>query len=176
MRRWFLAYSALLLCLTGNYQAAAEERYGEWVLEQASPPTFTLSFKQSLPRGDRVVTSEIGFVCEGGVILIPYDGTFQNHQAEIPVVIQKADDQYDPSDLLQHWQTGIEYIFLQSKEEVDELASYLKTREAEGITSVHFFFPNDMDAGSQITNHIAIKVSGFSEGFRALQKSCAPEH
>jgi hypothetical protein len=46
---------------------------------------------------------------------LPFDGTFQNHQAEIPVVIQKDSDQYDHSDFFQHWQNGIEYIFLQIK-------------------------------------------------------------
>lgn len=175
MRRRPLTYSvfALLLAVT---HATAEERYGEWVLEEPRPLAFSLSFKRSLSQGDRVVTSELGFVCGGGAILIPFDGMFQNHQPKIPLVIQKDRDQNDPSDLVQHWQNAGEYIFVQSREEVDELASYLKAREAEGAKSVHLYFPNDLDAGPQITSHIAINLSGFSEGFEALQRSCAPEH
>jgi len=156
--------------------AAAEERYGEWVLEEPRPLAFSLSFKRSLSEGDRVVTSELGFVCGGGAILIPFDGTFQNHQAKVPLVIQKDRDQNDPSDLLQHWQNAGEYIFSQSKDEVDEFAKYLKTREAEGGQSVHLYFPNDLDVGPQITSHVVINVTGFSEGFEALQRSCTPQH
>ena len=60
-----------------------------------------------------------------GVILIPFDGTFQNDQEVIPVLIQKNADQYvDPSDLLQNWKNGTEYIFLEAKDDVDELASF----------------------------------------------------
>ena len=44
---------------------------------------------------------------------------------------------------------------------------------AGGTTSVHLYFPNDLDAGPQITNHIAVNVSGFSDGFGAFQQLCA---
>ena len=48
-----------------------------------------------------------------GVILVPFEETFKNQQIAIPVVIQKNEDQYDRSDLLQqHWKNGIDYIFL----------------------------------------------------------------
>ena len=175
MRRLVLVYFAFALCFMG-IDATAADQYGEWVLEQPRPMVFTLSFKQSLPQGGRVFTSELGFVCNGGAILIPFEGKFQNSQAIIPLVIQKDSNQYDPSDLLQHWQNAGDYIFVQSKDEVDELASYLKAREAEGAKSVDLYFPNDLDAGPQIANHIAVKLSGFSEGFEALQKSCTAEH
>src|SRR5262249_27623510 len=101
MCRWSLAYSLLLLCLAGAY-ATAEERYGEWALEEPRFLAFSLSFKRVLSQGDRVVTSELGFVCDGGAILIPFDGAFQNHQTKIPLVVQKDRDQNDPSDLVQH--------------------------------------------------------------------------
>jgi hypothetical protein len=166
----------LALCLSCTH-ATAEQRYGEWVLDQPRSLVLTLSFKQSVSRDDRVARSELGFVCDDdnkfvGAVLIPFDGTFQNHQAVIPLVIQRDSDQYDPSDLLQHWQNAIEYIFLQSKDEMRALVSYLKARETEGLPSVHFYFPNDLDADPQTTNHIAVSVSGFSDGFNAFQKSC----
>ena len=72
------------------------------------------------------------------------------------------------------WKNGTEYIFLESKDDADKLASFLKANEADGVKSVHFFFPNDSDAGPQIANHIVVDVAGFSDGFSAFQKACAP--
>jgi hypothetical protein len=91
----------------------------------------------------------------------------------VSVLIQKREDRYNPSDLLQHWKNGTDYIFLDSKDDVDELASFLKANETDGAKSVHFFFPNDLDTDSQRSNHIAINVSGFSDGFGAFQIRCA---
>jgi hypothetical protein len=154
--------------------ATAADRYGDWLLEQPRSSVLTLSFKQSVPLNDKIATSELGFICDQkeksiGVILIPVNGTFENRQRIIPVLIQKNKDRYDPSDLLQHWKNGTEYIFF-----ADKLASFLKANEADGAKSVHFFFPNDSDAGPQIANHIVVDVAGFSDGFSAIQKACAP--
>ena len=107
------------------------------------------------------------------MILIPFDGTFQNQQDVISVLIQKSSDQYDPSDLLQNWKNGNDYIFLELQDDVNELASFLKANETHGVKSVHFFFPNDLDARPQTSNHIAINISGFSNGFGAFQMGCA---
>ena len=107
-----------------------------------------------------------------GSILIPFDGTFQNRQSVIPILIQKNKDQYHRSDLLQHWKNKTDYVFLESEDDVDELVSFLKAREADGVKSVHFFFPNDPDASPQISNHILINVSGFTDGFGAFQTAC----
>lgn len=100
--RQSLLHSALALYFTG-FSATAADRFGEWILEELRSLVLTLSFKQSVQSNDNVVTSELEFVCDGnnrfaGAILLPFDGTFQNHQAVIPVVIQKDSDQYDPSD------------------------------------------------------------------------------
>jgi hypothetical protein len=108
-----------------------------------------------------------------GVILVPFEETFKNQQIAIPVVIQKNEDQYDRSDLLQqHWKNGIDYIFLESPDEQEELASYLMKRESEGVKSVHFYFPNDPSAGQQISVHIVIDILGFSSGSEAFKKQC----
>jgi hypothetical protein len=159
--------------------ATAADRYGEWLLEQPQSSVVTLSFKQSVLLNDKAATSELGFICHQGnkltlvgVILIPFDGTFQNRQSVIPVLIQQNQDRYDRSDLLQHWKNGTDYISLESEDDVDELVLFLKAREADGVKSVHFFFPNDADASPQISNHITISVSGFSDGFSALLKAC----
>jgi hypothetical protein len=178
MRR-FALYTALALHFN-VLGATAAGRYGEWLLEQPRSSVLTLTFRQSAPLDNKVLTSELGFVCDQrdksgivGVVLIPFEGTFENRQKAIPVLFQKNKDQYDPSDLLQYWNNGVEYIFLESKDEVDDLASFLKTNDADGIKTVHIFFPHDLDASSQVSTHIAIDVSGFSDGFGAFQMACA---
>ena len=76
-----------------------------------------LAFKQSVALNDKTATSELAFICDQrdkltGVILIPFDGTFENLQVVISVLVQKSADQLDPSDLSQNWKNGIDYIFL----------------------------------------------------------------
>jgi hypothetical protein len=174
-----LRYTVLILCLTGIVATAAD-RYGGWLLEQPRNSVRTLSFKQSVQFNNKIVTSELGFVCDQrkssksvGVILIPFDGTFQNDRNVVPVLIQKNADQYDPSDLLQNWKNGAEYIFLEAKSDVDRLATFIKANEIDGSKSVHFTFPNDTSDGPQTSNHVTINLSGFSSGFDAFQMECA---
>ena len=57
-----------------------------------------------------------------------------------------------------------EYIFSEMPDEQEQLASYLRDREAEGIKSVHFHFPKDLNACTGTTNHVAIDITGFSNG------------
>src|SRR5215831_18204650 len=66
------------------------------------------------------------------------------------------------------------YIFLESQNDVDELAAFLKANETAGAKTVHFFFPNDPDiTDPEVSNHIVISVSGFSDGFTAFQTGCS---
>ena len=176
----FVLYMALTLCCS-VLPATAADRYGAWLLEQPRSSVFTLSFKQSVPRNGKIATSELGFICDHrdksghvGVLLIPVDGTFENRQRIIPVLVQKKNDQVDPADLLQHWKNGTEYIFLESNNDANQLTSFLKANEVDGVKSVHFFFPNDSDTGPQTANHIVVDLAGFSGGFSAFQKACAP--
>ena len=60
-----------------------------------------------------------------------------------------------------------------SNDDTDKLASFLKANEADGVKSVHFFFPNKSDAGPQTANHIVVDLAGFSDGFSAFKKACA---
>ena len=172
----FLLYIALALHVS-VFAATAADRYGEWLIEQSQSFVLALAFKQSVALNDKTATSELAFICDQrdkltGVILIPFDGTFENLQVVIPVLVQKSADQLDPSDLSQNWKNGIDYIFLDSQDNVGDLASFLKTNEANGVASVHFFFPNVPQSGSQSSNHIAINVSGFSDGFDLFQMAC----
>ena len=176
MRRFGL-YAAVTLCVCGLSATAAAERFGQWSLEQPEDFIFALSFKRSISFDDRAATSGLAFVCNQenkyvAVLLIPLDGTFTSRHEVIPVAIQKMGEQSDSSDLMQRWENGVDYIFLESPDEQEELASYLKDREAEGVKSVHFYFPNDLDAGAQTTNHVVIDLSGFSSGVAAFTKQC----
>ena len=175
MRRFGL-YAALALCVCG-LPATAGERFGQWSLDQPGDFIFALSFKRTISSDDRTATSELAFVCNQenknvAVLLIPLDGTFTSRQKVIPVAIQKMGEQSDPSDLMQRWENGPGYIFLESPDEQEELASYLKDREAEGVKSVHFYFPDDLDASTQTTDHMVIDLAGFSNGVVAFTKRC----
>ena len=86
--------------------------------------------------------------------------------------VQKIEEQSDASDLTQRWENGPGYIFLESPDEQEELASYLKHREAESVKSVHFYFPNDLDASMRTTNHVVVDVAGFSSGVAAFANRC----
>ena len=60
-------------------------------------------------------------------------GTFNSRHEAVSVAVQKIEDQSDPSDLMQRWENGPDYIFLELPDEQERLASYLKEREAEGV-------------------------------------------
>ena len=117
---------------------------------------FALSFKRTISFDDRTATSELAFVCNQenkyvAVLLIPQ--RYVQKPAEFGSRCDSEDqEQSDASDLMQRWENGPDYIFLESPDEQEELASYLKNREAEGVKAVHFYFPNDLDAGTQTTN------------------------
>ena len=174
----FGLYAALALCIYG-LPATAEERFERWSLEQPGDFVFALSFKRSISFDDRTATSELAFVCNQeekyvAVLLIPLDGTFTSRHEVIPVSIQKIEEQSDSSDLMQRWENGTGYIFLELPDEQEELATYLKDREAEGVKSVHFYFPNDLDASTQTINHTVVDLAGFSAGVAAFANRCEP--
>ena len=141
MRRLGLC-AALALCISG-LPATAEERFEQWSLEEPGDLLIALSFKRSISFDDRTATSELAFVCNQeekyvAVLLIPLDGTFTSRHEVIPVSIQKIEEQSDSSDLMQRWENGTGYIFLESPDEQEELAIGQRSRGRE-IGS--FLFP-----------------------------------
>jgi hypothetical protein len=95
MRR-FLLYTASALYFS-VVAASAADRYGGSLLEQPRSSVLTLSFKQSVPLNNKIASSELGFICDQrdkskgvGVILIPFDGTFENRQNVVPVFDTEA--------------------------------------------------------------------------------------
>jgi hypothetical protein len=178
MRRCLYIASTLYF---GLLTAAVVERYGDWVLEQQSDTLRTLSFKQTAKVGNHLTTAELVIVCDKrdssnslGAMLIPFDWLFKNQHETVPVLIEKNDDELEKSDLLQQWHNvANDYIFSVFKPDVEELTSFIKAKEAEGVKSIHFFIPNDSEDGPQSSLHVGIGIIGFSEGFKAFQKSCA---
>jgi hypothetical protein len=178
--RLFAVYAAAILCVCGLSAALAAERFGQWSLEQPDDFVFALSFKRPSLFDDRTAASQLAFVCnqekkDVAVLLIPLDGTSTSRHEAIPVAVQKTEKHSDQSDLLQRWENGPGYISLESPDE-QEVASYLKDREAEGVKSVHFYFPNDLDASTQTTNHMVVDVAGFSGGVAAFTQRCEQSH
>ena len=176
MRRFGL-YAAVILCVCRLSASQAAERFGQWSLEQPDDFIFALSSKRSTLSDDRTAASQLAFICnqekkDVAVLLIPRDRIFASRHEAIPVAVQKIEEKSDQSDLMQRWENGRGYIFLESPDEQEELAIYLKDREAEGVKSIHFYFPNDLDASTQTTNHIIIEPVGFSDGVAAFTKRC----
>jgi hypothetical protein len=175
----FLLYTALALNF-GAPAVTAADRYGGWLLEQPRSSARTLSFKQSVQLNDEIGTSELGFICDQrknsesvGVILIPFDGTFQSDQDAIPVRIQKNAHRIWSFRSFAELEKRRGIYLLGIEDDVDELASFMKANEMNGAKSVHFVFSNDLRDGPQTSNHIAIDVSGFSNGFDAFRMACA---
>jgi hypothetical protein len=174
MRRFGLV-AALALCAFRT-PATAGEPFGHWSLESQGEGTFALAFKRPIPTQNGVGPG-LAFICNQESkyvvgILAPNPGTFKNEQESIPVAIQKSEDGYDPSDLLQRWENEGEYIFWEVPGEQEDLTSYLKAREAEGGESVQFYFPNDLGGTTPTTNHVVIDLPGFSRGLEAFKKKC----
>ena len=42
---------------------------------------------------------------------------------------------------MQPWESGPDYVYLESPDEQEQLVSYLRDREGEGVKSVHFISP-----------------------------------
>ena len=64
-------------------------------------------------------------------------------------------------------------FFWNSQDEIETLVGYLKTNEANGEKFVYLSFSGDFFGRSEIPNLIAVDLSGFSNGFAALQTACA---
>jgi hypothetical protein len=112
-----------------------------------------------------------------GAVLVPFDGTFENHQDAVPLLIQRSGDEYSQSDLLQKWNNGNEFLFLDDPNELTNLVAFLKGKDVEGeAKSVHIHFPTARDDGQQTSNHIIVDASGFGEKFKEFDRSCTSPH
>jgi hypothetical protein len=146
---------AVILCACRLSATQAAERFGQWSLEQPDDFVFALSFKRSTLLDGRTVTSQLAFICnqekQDVAVLMPLDGRFGSRHEAVLVVVQKIEKQPN---------------------EQEELATYLKDREADGVKSVHFYFPSDFVAGTKATEHIVIELPGFSVAVAAFTNRC----
>lgn len=78
---------------------------------------------------------------------------------------------YHRPDLLQKWKNGNEFLFLEVPDDVADLVTLLKAKDAGSDRSIHFYFPNG-SADQQTTNHITIDSSEFASKFEEFEKSC----
>ena len=109
-----------------------------------------LKLKPTASPNDEFGAREVAFVCNQEskyvvVIVAPSSGKFQNHQETVSVAVQRTENDFDSSDLLQRWDNEGDYIFAERPDELDKFKSYLKAQEADGIKSVNFCFPNDLE-------------------------------
>jgi hypothetical protein len=174
--RLFGLCAAVILCACRLSATQAAEQFGQWSLEQPDDFVFALSFKRSTLFDGRTATSQLAFICnqekQDVAVLMPLDGRFTSRHEAVPVVVQKIEKQPNQSDLMQRWENGPGYIFLAPPDEQEELATYLKDREAEGVKSVHFYFPSDFVAGAKAPEHIVIELPGFSVAVAAFTNRC----
>jgi hypothetical protein len=184
MRRGIISATALVLWLGGSIANAADQ-YGEWSLEwsleKLNNGAPVLSNRDMRPGEDKVLIAELGFMCDRrnkagqiGATLIPFEGTYNNQQRDVRVLVEKTLHIIAPSDLSQTWHNGFKYIFLNDQDLLDKLVAYLKFNEANGTESVHFLFSGDFNGKPDILNHVEITLSGFSDGFAALNTACKP--
>ncbi len=171
----------VLLLWVGETFAFTTDQYGEWNLEKLNGNVLALSTKDMRPMGDRILFAHLSFLCdhrykkgEISASLIPFDGTYNNQQNDVPVLVQKSPDNITPSDLSQKWSNGFKYIFVHDQNEIEELITYLKTNERNGVETVHFFFSGQFSGQTDVLNHVKINLSGFNEGISMLQVSCKP--
>ena len=172
----FVPYSAFALCCLGT-SATAGERFGQWSLEFQEEGVVALKLKPTASPDDGFGAPEVAFVCNQEsryvvAIIAPSPGTFRNQQETVSVAVQRTENDFDSSDLLQQWDNEGDYIFAERPDELDKFTSYLKAQEADGIKSVNFHFPNDLVTGAGTTNQVVIDLSGFSKGMRHFQKEC----
>jgi len=179
MRRYFACCIAAAINFTVLAAANAEDD-SKWQLEERRNFIFTLSYKQSTYINDQLATSELALLCDQknrkgfvGAVLIPFDGTFEGHQGSIPISIQKKPDEVDRSDLLQKWENGSEFLFLDVADEVADLIALLKEKDTESDSSVHFYFPSGLGNDQQTSNHIIVDASGFATKFVEFETGCA---
>jgi hypothetical protein len=174
--RRYVPCSALALCCLAT-SVTAGERFGQWSLEFQQEGVVTLKLKPSVSPSGGFQAPEVAFVCNQEskyvvVIVAPSPGTFQNQQERVSVAVQRTENDFDASDLLQQWDNEGDYIFAERPDELDKFTSYLKAQEADGISSVNFYFPNDLVTGAGTTNQIVIDLSGFSKGMQRFEKAC----
>jgi hypothetical protein len=151
-----------------------KEVFGDWSLERL-PTSISLAYRASVPQGDAIKTAELDFVCGNagkiGATIIPFDGTYDNQQDEVFVLVERY-SRHSGSHLRQQWSNGYKYLFLSQQGRVDDLVRFLKVAQGDGEASVEILFAGDFDGKGDILR-IEVGLSDFSKGFSQLEAACA---
>jgi hypothetical protein len=175
--RCFVLCAAVILCVLRLSLSQASERFGQWSLEQPEDFVFALLFERASLFDDNTPGSRLAFICsqqkKDVAVVMLFDGvSATRHDEAVSVALRKIEDNSDQSDLMQRWESGPGYLFLESPNEQEILATYLKDREAEGVKSVYLYVLNGFDADTQATTHIIVDLPGFSSGVAAFTNRC----
>jgi len=182
--RLFLALS-LGPCLSASSALAAEE-YGDWSLETLkSGATITLVQRIFLsdPGVVHISIADFSFLCDKRsnannieVVVFPFEGTYNNRETTVPVVIEPARNPTKRSHLYWEWSNGYKYIFLNQQDAVKKLIEYLQTNEQNGERFVNVLFSGHfhgrIDEVGQLLR-FAVTLPNFSEGYSNFEKACA---
>jgi hypothetical protein len=138
-----------------------------------------LIYRDYIAQGNKIQFAELGFHCERKRLneirahLFPFQGTYDNRQQDVPVLIEPEHNAPDSTSLGQKWINGFNYIYL-NQPEVGKLVQYLKQSEKDGVESVNVFFSGDFNGHTEKLLKVVVELSGFTDGFVAFAKACAP--
>jgi hypothetical protein len=183
-----LTIALLTASFTGNNSSASplEDRLaaptkGEWslkILKDGAVVSLEYSQWLSIPN-EAIETASFTFVCDrrnrSGEIeatLFPFEGSYNNQQDEVPVLIERSSNPSDDAPLFQKWLNGYKYIYLHPRGEVTKLVEYFKNRQTKGTTSVDVIFSGDFSGGTEKLLRIGIVLTNFSEAFSRFQSAC----
>jgi hypothetical protein len=179
--RWFLFYCfALIASYAGANAPSVRDNVGKWTVEHRRT-VLTLS-KQTASIDNGKATSELSFLCDPGnefgvvgVMLVPFEGTFDGDQDPVPVLILRQGDETGRSDLSQRWRNANEFLFSDSFEDLTDLINLLMDKSTDADTSVHFRFSGG-GSGQLKSNHIVVDAKGFEARFAEFENECASGH
>jgi hypothetical protein len=175
--RLFLLCAAIIFFGCGLSLSQASERFGRWALEKPEDFIFALLFTRSTLSDENTARPRLAFISDQekkdvSVVML-FDGMSAARLNEaVPVALRKIRGKSDQSDLLQRWESGPGYIFLESPDEQEVFATYLKDREAERVKSIHLYILNEFEADKQRTKHFVVDLPGFSHGVAAFTNRC----
>jgi hypothetical protein len=116
--RTFLSYCfALIASDAGANAPSVEDNVSKWTVEHRRA-VLTLSYKQTASIDNKATTSELAFLCGQdtefglvGVMLVPFEGTFDGDQDPVPVLLLRQADDTGRSDLSQKWRNASDFLF-----------------------------------------------------------------
>jgi hypothetical protein len=154
---------------------------GEWSLKTLKDgAVLSLEYNQWITlSNDAIETASFGFSCDRrtpsgkiGATLFPFEGSYNNQQDEVPVLIERSSNESPDTSLLQKWGNGYKYIFLNPTAEVKKLVEYLKSRQKEGSPFVDVLFSGDYNGRTEKLLKVAVALSNFSEAFSRFESAC----